>query len=72
MNIYSSIGIFTLSFLVPPALWCLRHWGALSSRRLAVDAAVMVVAVVGCVLGVYAAAVQISDDWKTCDYKIKF
>ncbi len=72
MNIYSSVGIFTLSFLVPPGLWCLKHWGSLSSSRIAVDMLVMVAAVVGCGLGVYAAVVQIKDDWAQCDYHIEF
>jgi hypothetical protein len=72
MNIYSSIGIFTLSFFVPPALWCLQYAASLSKLRLVADGAVMLVAVVGCVLGVYAATVQINDDWKNCDYKIRF
>ncbi len=72
MNIYSSVCIFTLSFLAPPALWCLQHWGGLSGARLAADSAVMLVALVGCALGVYAAVVQIKDDWAQCDYHIEF
>ncbi len=72
MNIYSSVGIFTLSFLVPPALWCLQHYGHLSGSRVVTDALVMLTALVGGGLGVYAAVIQIKDDWAQCDYHIEF
>ena len=72
MNIYSSVGIFTLSFFVPPALYCLANWGELSIAQWVGNGHVMAVSVAGGVLGVYAATVQIKDDWAQCHYHIQF
>lgn len=70
MNIYSSLGIFTLSFMVPPILWCLANWQGLSRMQFGANVLVTMLSSIGCILGIYAAAQQIDIDWKTCNYKI--
>ena len=72
MNIYSSIGIFTLSFSVPAIMYLMVNGTTLSSIGRAAKYIIIVVALTGCVLGVWAACTQIRDDWRVCNYKIEF
>ena len=54
------IGIFTLSFAVPPTLLLMYAGRNMKWRRIIIDYGVIIVAIVGCVMGVYAACKDIS------------
>jgi proton-coupled amino acid transporter len=72
MNIWSSIGIFTLSFAVPSALYIMANLKELSDFAKLINGVVVVVAVVGGGFGVWAAVADIVDKWQHCDESLKF
>ncbi len=71
MNIYSSIGIFSLSFAVPSLLWIFGRKYT-SQLSLAWNVLIIVLATVGAGMGCWAAVKDISHNWATCHYKIHF
>ena len=72
MNVWSSIGIFTLSFAVPSLLYIIDNRGDLSNFAIAVNIIIIALAIVGCCLGVWAAGADIADKWAHCDMSLKF
>jgi proton-coupled amino acid transporter len=63
MNIWSSVGIFTLSFAVPSGLYMMANRGELSRLAVFVNTAIIVLALVGGGLGVWAAIADILNKW---------
>lgn len=84
MNVWSSVGIFTLSFAVPSALYLMaNHLGPkkreeeigrteLSSFAVSVNVIIIIIAVAGAGLGIWAAIADIADKWSQCDFSLKF
>eukprot|EP00051_Salpingoeca_urceolata_P006025 m.80099 g.80099 ORF g.80099 m.80099 type:complete len:458 (+) comp14651_c0_seq2:303-1676(+) len=68
MNIYSSIGIFSLSFAVPASLWLLERQTTVPRRM--INVGVILFSIAACGLGVWAATKDIIDQWHTCHYTI--
>ena len=83
MNIWSSVGIFTLSFAVPSILYIMVNHrvslkradvsgSELSSLAISVNSLIVLVAVGGAGLGIWAAVADIVDKWSQCDFSLKF
>lgn len=72
MNIWSSMGVFTLSFGVPPAFYLMTNRGELSTLAIAVNGIIIVLAAGGAGLGVWAAVADIVDKWQHCNFSLSF
>jgi len=70
MNVYSSLGIFSLSFAVPVLLFVMVRRGEMGGPSTALHALLVLLAVVGCALGMWAAVQDIISKWKVCHYHI--
>ena len=70
VNVDSSIGIFTLSFSIPPIMLLMYAGKSMKPARKTVDYAIIALSAAGVVLGVTAAIDNITTMWHTCDYKI--
>lgn len=70
MNIYASIGIFSLSFAVPVFFWMVFKSDSMRAFDQLWNALLILIAVVGCVLGCWAAIKDIVHKWKLCHYSI--
>ncbi len=84
MNVWSSVGIFTLSFAVPSSLYLMANYlgpkkrheelgrTELSTFAVSVNGVIIVIAVAGAGLGIWAAVADIADKWSQCDFSLKF
>eukprot|EP01147_Barroeca_monosierra_P001147 gene1147-4366_t len=63
MNVYSSLGIFSLSFFVPVIFWTRTTAKASPKSKIAFNIFLILVAVAGCGLGVWAAIRDIIHNW---------
>ena len=72
MNIWSSIGIFTLSFAMPSVLYLMVYHNELSTFAIGVNAVIILAAGVGAGLGVWAAVADILEKWQHCDFSLSF
>eukprot|EP00045_Choanoeca_perplexa_P019395 m.2746 g.2746 ORF g.2746 m.2746 type:complete len:469 (+) comp4000_c0_seq1:99-1505(+) len=70
MNVYSSIGIFSLSFAMPVLLWMMLQRNTMSDGSRLGHALLVTFAVAGCGLGVWGAVQDISNKWSECHYHI--
>ena len=70
VNVDSSIGIFTLSFSIPPIMLLMYAGRNMKLSRKMVDYIIIALSAGGVVLGVTAAIDNITVMWHTCDYKI--
>eukprot|EP00730_Choanoeca_flexa_P017978 TRINITY_DN8717_c0_g1_i1.p1 TRINITY_DN8717_c0_g1~~TRINITY_DN8717_c0_g1_i1.p1 ORF type:complete len:470 (+),score=101.85 TRINITY_DN8717_c0_g1_i1:126-1535(+) len=70
MNVYSSIGIFSLSFAVPVLLWMLVQRNTMSPASRMLHAVLVTLAVTGCGLGVWGAVKDIMNKWSECHYHL--
>ena len=68
MNVYSSVGIFSLSFFIPVTFWTLMTKATSSHLKISLNSVLVVVAIAGCALGVWAAVNDIINNWKVCHY----
>eukprot|EP00055_Hartaetosiga_balthica_P007129 m.24101 g.24101 ORF g.24101 m.24101 type:complete len:505 (-) comp5617_c0_seq1:1048-2562(-) len=73
MNVYSSLGIFSLSFFIPVLFWMMvKPLTNISSKKdlwkYAINGVLVALALCGCVLGIWAAIKDIIHNWKVCDY----
>ncbi|EDQ89622.1 uncharacterized protein MONBRDRAFT_25158 [Monosiga brevicollis MX1] len=69
MNVYSSLGIFSLSFAVPVIFYILIEPSLRGFNKI-INYGLVLIAIVGCVMGMWAAIEDIADKWKTCHYSI--
>lgn len=70
MNVYSSLGIFSLSFAVPVLLIMMVRRAEMGLASKTIHGVLVLAAVVGCGLGMWGAVKDIVDKWQVCDYHI--
>ena len=70
LQVYSSLGIFSLSFAVPVYLWMIYKGRRMSFAERLLHGSLILLALTGCGLGMWAAIRDIQNKWSDCDYKI--
>ena len=69
-QVYSSLGIFSLSFAVPVFLWMIYRGKRMSLVPRIVHGALIFLALAACGLGMWAAVKDIQQKWSLCHYSI--
>jgi hypothetical protein len=64
------LGIFSLSFAVPVLFWMLTQRDVMRPLSRLVNSALVVLAVTGCGLGLWAAVQDIINKWHVCHYRM--